>query len=168
MASIFYYSLEEMTGCPTRLFYPSDEEYEQFGIEAYEALYQGEVFIATRQMQRSDGSRLWARMSGKSIDKKHPEYGSIWIFEDISRQKAAEDAFIESKNRLHEAQRIAHLGNWEYVHATDTLHWSDEIYRIFELDQKQFGASYEAFLNAIHPDDRMAVNDAYHYCPVNS
>jgi hypothetical protein len=44
---------------------------------------------------------------------------------------------------------------------TSRLFWSDEIYRIFEIDPKEFGASYEAFLQAIHPDDREAVNAAY-------
>jgi signal transduction histidine kinase len=37
----------------------------------------------------------------------------------------------------------------------------DEIYRLFRVDKKRFGASYEAFLNAIHPEDRDKVNDAY-------
>lgn len=58
---------------------------------------------------------------------------------------------------LTEAQRIAHLGNWEWDITNDTLSWSDEIYRIFGLAPQQFGASYEAFLNAVHPEDRQLV-----------
>ena len=41
------------------------------------------------------------------------------------------------------------------------LIWSDEIFRIFEIDQEQFGASYDAFIEIIHPDDREAVDHAY-------
>ena len=41
------------------------------------------------------------------------------------------------------------------------LTWSDEIYRIFEIDPEKFGATYDAFLDAIHPDDRELVNKAY-------
>jgi two-component system sensor kinase FixL len=66
-----------------------------------------------------------------------------------------------SEARLNQAQRSAHIGNWELELASNKLHWSDEIYRIFEIDQAAFGASYEAFLNAIHPDDRDMVNKAY-------
>jgi PAS domain S-box-containing protein len=62
---------------------------------------------------------------------------------------------------LNEAQRIALLGSWELDPVSDKLFWSDEIYRIFELDQEHFGASYEAFLSAIHPEDREMVNTAY-------
>jgi len=43
----------------------------------------------------------------------------------------------------------------------NVLTWSDEIFRIFEIDPEKFGASYEAFLDAIHPDDRAPVNNAY-------
>ncbi|MBI5344884.1 MAG: PAS domain-containing protein, partial [Deltaproteobacteria bacterium] len=56
--------------------------------------------------------------------------------------------------RLAEAQRIAHLGNWDWDIANNTLWWSDEIYRIFGLKPRQFGATYEAFRDSVHPDDR--------------
>lgn len=67
----------------------------------------------------------------------------------------------ETSQRLQEAQRIAHLGNWNLNLQDNTLYWSDEIFRIFEINPQQFGASYEAFLQAIHPDDRDLVNAAY-------
>ncbi|MFZ2300645.1 MAG: ATP-binding protein [Gallionella sp.] len=66
-----------------------------------------------------------------------------------------------NEHSLKEAQRIAHLGNWDLDLVTNALTWSDEIYRIFEIDPEKFGASYDAFLNAIHPDDRDLVNNAY-------
>jgi len=61
------------------------------------------------------------------------------------------------------AQRIAQLGSWELDLASGRLYWSDEVFRIFEIDKNQFPASYDAFLNAIHPDDREAVNHNYTY-----
>ncbi|MEW5904816.1 MAG: PAS domain S-box protein [Pseudomonadota bacterium] len=80
---------------------------------------------------------------------------------DISARKAIETALLDSKHQLQEAQRIAQVGSWALDLASGRLEWSDEIYRIFEIDPQQFGASYEAFLDAIHPDDREAVNAAY-------
>ncbi|MBI4754498.1 MAG: PAS domain S-box protein [Betaproteobacteria bacterium] len=71
------------------------------------------------------------------------------------------EALRASEARLEEAQRIAHIGNWELDLADNHLHWSEEIFRLFEIDPARFGASYEAFLNAIHPDDRDRVNRAY-------
>ncbi len=75
--------------------------------------------------------------------------------------KNNEKLLKQSEARLNAAQHIAHIGNWELDLLNNVLIWSDEIYRIFEIDQKYFGASYEAFLDAIHPQDRDAVNAAY-------
>lgn len=72
----------------------------------------------------------------------------------------AEEKLRRSEANLAEAQRIAHLGNWELDLVRDELHWSDEIYRIFGLAPQQFGATYEAFLERIHPEDRAIVANA--------
>ncbi len=85
------------------------------------------------------------------------------------RELEAENAALRSardellhKEALHrEVQEMALLGHWELDLVTDTLYWSDEIYRIFEMPADQFGATYEAFLETVHPDDRAFVNAAY-------
>ncbi|MBI5107370.1 MAG: diguanylate cyclase [Rhodocyclales bacterium] len=66
-----------------------------------------------------------------------------------------------STKRLSDAQRIAMIGDWELNHVHNTLTWSDEIFHIFEIDQGKVGASYDAYLAAIHPDDRERVSQAY-------
>ena len=66
----------------------------------------------------------------------------------------------ESEGRLAEAQRMAHIGNWDWNIVTNGLYWSDEIYRIFGRSPQEFGATYDAFLNYVHPEDREYVNNA--------
>lgn len=68
---------------------------------------------------------------------------------------------LDCDARLRVMQRLAHVGFWELDLVSGMLYWSDEIYRIFELDPGSFTPSYEGFLNTIHPDDRDAVNTAY-------
>ena len=80
---------------------------------------------------------------------------------DATDLVTAETALQKTAERLNEAQRIAEIGSWELDLTTNKLVWSNEIYRIFEIDPRKFGATYEAFLNAIHPDDRAAVDVAY-------
>jgi len=65
-----------------------------------------------------------------------------------------------SEASLAEAQRIAHLGNWDWDIVNNELRWSDEIYRIFGLTPQQFAATYEAFVNSVHPDDREFVKES--------
>lgn len=66
-----------------------------------------------------------------------------------------------SHSRLSEVQRLSQIGIWELDIETNELFWSDEVFEIFELDQNKFKASYEAFLGAIHPEDRDTVNHVY-------
>jgi PAS domain S-box-containing protein len=79
----------------------------------------------------------------------------------ITNLKHAEGALAESERELKEAQHLAALGSWTLDLKTDRLHWSDEVYRIFELAPKTFNASLQGFLDAIHPDDRELVRQAY-------
>ncbi|OGT20013.1 MAG: hypothetical protein A2V90_06525 [Gammaproteobacteria bacterium RBG_16_57_12] len=80
---------------------------------------------------------------------------------DVTGRRQAEAELRKTAELLNEAQHIAHVGIWELNLLTSELSWSDEIYRLFEIDKGRFGANYAAFLNAIHPDDRDSVNEAY-------
>jgi signal transduction histidine kinase/DNA-binding response OmpR family regulator/HAMP domain-containing protein len=67
-----------------------------------------------------------------------------------------------SERRLAKAQRIAHLGNWNWDIALDNFFCSDETFQIIGVIPHQFGMTYDAFLNVIHPDDRDMVQNAVH------
>jgi len=82
------------------------------------------------------------------------------LLAEIEERKATVRALRKVRDSLAEAQRIAHLGNWDWDIVNDQLYWSDEIYRIFGLKPQEFGATYEAFLRSVHPDNREDVQQA--------
>ncbi len=79
---------------------------------------------------------------------------------DITERKQAEEALQKSEERLTEAQRIGHVGSWDWDVMNGDLYWSDETFRIFGLVPREFPATYEAFLERIYPKDRPAVEEA--------
>ena len=104
---------------------------------------------------RRNGKRVWITWTNKPIrDKNGRVIEILAIGNDTTERKQQEKALQESETRLTNAQRIAHIGNWEWDIVNNKLWWSDEIYRIFGLKPQEFGATYEAFLSYIHPDDR--------------
>jgi PAS domain S-box-containing protein len=66
----------------------------------------------------------------------------------------AEEALRRSEALLARAQRVANLGSWEWNIQSGELLWSDQTYRIFDLEPGEVQVSYESFLDAIHPADR--------------
>lgn len=107
-----------------------------------------------------DGSARTFMVNASTFESGLSRTHLVFLF-DISETKQAERALTTTTVRLKEAQLMAKVGNWTLNLPGGELAWSDEIFRIFEIDPDKFGATYEAFLNAIHPDDRDAVNQAY-------
>ncbi|MDT5059745.1 MAG: hypothetical protein QOH63_204 [Acidobacteriota bacterium] len=79
---------------------------------------------------------------------------------DIDEQKRAEEKIKKSETSLANAQRIAHIGNWEQDFITDELRWSDEIFRIFGVEPQQFPATSEDFFRHVHPEDVESVKQS--------
>ncbi len=73
---------------------------------------------------------------------------------DITKRKMAEESLRLSEASLAEAQRIAHMGDWDWDVPNNKLRWSDEIYSIFRLEDHGLLDSYEDFLSFVHPDDK--------------
>ncbi|MEO6637423.1 MAG: PAS domain S-box protein [Ginsengibacter sp.] len=64
------------------------------------------------------------------------------------------DSLKQSDERLNQAQHIAHIGSWERNIKTDKLIYSDEMFRIFDIDPLQFDFQFPSIVEYIHPDDR--------------
>ena len=120
---------------------------------------------------RRNGERVWITWTNKPIRDKDGQVVEILaIGSDTTERKRQEEALQQSEARLADAQRIAHIGNWDWDIVSNQLWWSDEIYRIFGLRPQEFDVTYEAFLSHVHSDDREFVKQSvdkalYEYKP---
>jgi PAS domain S-box-containing protein len=73
---------------------------------------------------------------------------------DVTVRRKAERELARSQSRLAEAQRVAHVGSWEWDLARDRVTWSEELYRIYGVDRATHAPSYESFLASVQEDDR--------------
>lgn len=121
----------------------------------------GETVRRQELFWRKDGSSFPADYVVTPTREDRSVVSAVLTFEDITDRRMLDDALRKSELSLKEAQRIAHIGYWDLDLISNRLTWSDEVYRIFEIDPGQFSTSYEVFLDIIHPDDREAVTRAY-------
>ncbi|MDZ4184581.1 MAG: diguanylate cyclase [Desulfuromonadales bacterium] len=68
-----------------------------------------------------------------------------------------EEEIRKREQQLARAQKITHLGSWEWNLVNDNTSWSDELYRIFGLAPASIPASYKGFMERVHPEDRAVV-----------
>jgi PAS domain S-box-containing protein len=74
-------------------------------------------------------------------------------FSDITEHKLADQALRESEFQLKEAQNIALIGSWTYNLQTKLVTWSDELYRIYGVDNKFEAPDYSDHKKLMSSDD---------------
>jgi diguanylate cyclase (GGDEF)-like protein/PAS domain S-box-containing protein len=94
------------------------------------------------------------------MDPDPPEPGAAPPMHPPPDARTAPDVQAHAA-RMEEAMRVAGIGCWELDIVASRLYWSPQIYEIFEIDPTRFAASYQTFLELVHPDDRAAVDAAY-------
>ena len=86
------------------------------------------------------------------------------LMSEVKERLQTETELKKNQQRLNEAQRIAHIGSWEWDLADNALWWSDQVYVIWGLSPDSFVPSYDRFLASVHPEDRSKVQAAIDRC----
>src|SRR6266481_6015032 len=153
-------SAEQMAGSGWQaLIHPDDLE--RHAGKWMEAVATGKPHEIEVRSRRSDGQYRWQLDRGVPL---RDEDGNIvkWygVVTDIEDRKRAEEALgglsrdlQESKAKLEEAQRITHVGYWEWDLLTNRVNWSDETYRIYGMRPQERPMDIAACQEKIHPED---------------
>ena len=135
-----------------------EEDHQRVWEEVQRALHERRRFRLRYAICRRDGALRHVEEYGQGI---HGEDGRAEVIEgliyDVTERKGAEESVRRSEAALAEAERMAHLGSWEWDVRTDEVWWSDETYRIYGFEPRQLLPTVEGFLRVVHPDDRKRV-----------
>ncbi|AWK88270.1 PAS domain-containing protein [Azospirillum thermophilum] len=96
MADIFQRPAASLLGAETRVMYSDDAVYEEVGRRAYPVLQRGGVFRDSFPMLRGNGSEVWCSLTGRRICPDDDSLGYVWMVEDISVRRRAEQTLNDS------------------------------------------------------------------------
>jgi len=152
--NVYGYSPEEMLGHPfTDFLSPECLESDR---HLFQRLLQGtSVFQYETTHLSKTGEPIQLLLNAIAlIDAQGQVVGVTGTASDITERQRAQEELRLSEENLAQAQRIAHIGNWEFNVITSQISWSAELFRIFGLEPNQTEPSYQQLLDFIHPDDR--------------
>jgi PAS domain S-box-containing protein len=168
---------------PSGLFeYWSEELFRIYGLDPQNGAPTLEEYLATLHPQDRDSmantiARMCAERSGCDVKKRivHPDgelryircvgipvvegevlTGFLGTAIDITEQELLSRELKRRQAYLSEAQRLTHTGSWAWNVGTDELFWSEEIFRIWEIDPK-LKPAWSLVLDSVHPDDRASL-----------
>ncbi|MCG2586588.1 EAL domain-containing protein [Massilia sp. TS11] len=111
MEELFGYGPGEVRGLPVRALYPDEATWQAARAQTREDFAAGRVNMSEHQLVRKDGTRFWARLSGRPFDPSQPHGRSVWLVDDVTQRREAAEAVRRARDELElrVAERTAEL-----------------------------------------------------------
>ena len=155
MASMLGYTVEEMASISLLEVLDDDGRDQGAAFLARQRQAGGTTESAECLLLTRDGQPVWTVISHSPWQDQNGEYlGLIAFVNDITERRRLSEELRRREEQLAEAQRVGHLGSWEWDITANELRWSDELYRMFSVDRGGFDGTFEGYLALVHPDDR--------------
>ncbi|SFZ92080.1 PAS domain S-box-containing protein [Flaviramulus basaltis] len=170
------YSASEMVGLKEPEIYHSEEELVNFkddiakkygkdpnGFNPYLELAQHDEYD-TREWtySRKNGSTFPVQLTLTAIKNDlGDKIGFLGVSYDISETKKNRDELLRKNQLLNFAEDITMMGHWQWDTVADKVIWSNNLYKIFELDEETINLKFNSYFDFVHPDDKQIVTDYF-------
>lgn len=135
--------------------HPDDRESVSKGIDE---IYTKDLVDYTFRIMNPDGKiKILRSVAQVKRNEKGEIIYVIGTERDTTEKQTLIDKLQRSEKLYKQAQSLAHVGNWSWDIKTNTIEWSDELYRIYGLEPQSKTLSYEEYLSLIHPGDKEKV-----------
>ncbi|PYX22558.1 MAG: hypothetical protein DMG82_14145 [Acidobacteria bacterium] len=154
------YGLDAQKGAPTLEDYlatvhPQDRDFMAGTIKKMHAERSG--CDVKKRIVRRDGELRYIRCVGIPVLEGEVLKGFLGTAIDITEQELMTHESERRQAYLAEAQRLTHTGSWAWNVGADELFWSEEIFRIYEVDPVKVKPAWSLILDRVHPDDRASL-----------
>lgn len=151
----------EISGYPREVLLGSDHRIINSGYHPpgffknlWATIGRGDVWRGEIRNRAKNGSLYWVDTTIVPLRNEVGEVDSYLSLRNIiTRKKQIEADLLLKEERLEQAQHIAKMGSWEFNPITTQVIWSNELYRIWELDPESIENLYQAYLSRVHPED---------------
>lgn len=123
---------------------------------------ESELFQSEFRMRRKDGEYIWVMSRARVVerDENGVPQRVVGAHLDITERKAAEQALLESEQRLALATESAGIGTWVWDIITDEMTWDERIFRLYGIPEIPEHYGLEYWQSCLHPDDREPTGEA--------
>lgn len=150
---ILGYTAEELIGTEAfQYILPEEAEYLQSKFQEILRAH-GKTVTIEHRYKHKDGSIKWLENTVANLLEEPGIEAIVSNFRDITADKEHEVALSEALEKLQLATEAGKVGTWDWDLTTDTLHRSDQYYKILGLKPGQLDGALDNYLNIIHPDD---------------
>ncbi|MDB2287064.1 PAS domain S-box protein [Halorubrum ezzemoulense] len=118
--------------------------------------------IEQRELVQNEELRL---TDGRVIERDYVPYtlpegeANLWLYRDVTTRKQQSQELEQANEFLSQTQTVADVGGWELDRRTESLRWTDEVYRIHGVDM-EFEPTVENAVGFYHPEDQATIQDA--------
>lgn len=168
IANPAYYCLyglqpEEVIGKNFATIFPKEQR--QWAQTLYERMFKSATISPAIETPviRGDGTERFVESSYTFIINQGQRIAMLSIVRDITERKRVAEALWVSKEKLRVALEVGQMESWDWDIESNTIHWSVNSEMACGLVKDSFAASYETFLELVHPQDRTVVDQEMRY-----